>query len=561
MKGHRSIAMVLVLLTAVAALALGLAACGGSDSDDTASTGGSDANAAQVKGGTLRVAFQGEPTELDPAIAWEVTSFSIERLTYEGLLTFASKPGEAGSQLAPSLATEVPTAANGGISADAKTYTFHIRSGVKFAPPVDREVTAQDFKWSFERMMVEPLAPATFFYTGVVGAQEFMDGKAKEITGVKVVDDLTLQITLAQPDGAFLMAWAMPFTSVMPKEWAAKVGKAIKREPLGTGPFVIESWTPGQEIVAKRNPNYWDAGKPYLDEIKFDLTTNPSTAVLRVQSGDLDVMGDAIPAADYARLTSDPTWGQYVDNSPEIAYYYVFMNVLEKPWDDIKVRQAVNYALNTAKLQKLMAGQIKPLNQIYPVGMPGHDANKQFYTYDVAKAKQMLAEAGFPNGFETTIYGHNVEPFPRVIQSLQNDLAAVGIKAQIKLMDKATYWDWMVLKDSHAGIGLTDWYQDFPDPSDWIGPLYSNPIEGGANPSFWENAEVDKLYAASNSELDPAARITMFEQMQDIIMREAPSAPLYQPVWNGLYGKNVGGYYYHPVWQLQFHEMWKLDGT
>jgi ABC-type transport system substrate-binding protein len=353
----------------------------------------------------------------------------------------------------------------------------------------------------------------------------------------------------------------MPFTSVIPKEWAAKVGKDIKRKPLGTGPFVIESWTPGQEIVAKRNPNYWDTGKPYADEIRFDLTTNPSTAVLRVQRGELDVMGDAIPAADYARISNDPTWGKYVDNSPEIAYYYVFMNVLEKPWDNLKVRQAVNYALNTAKLQKLMAGQIKPLNQIYPVGMPGHDANKQFYTYDVAKAKQLLAEAGFPDGFKTTIYGHNVEPFPRVIQSLQNDLAEVGIDAQIKLMDKATYWDFMVLKDSHAGIGLTDWYQDFPDPSDWIGPLYSNPDEGGANPSFWENAEVDQLYAASNSELDPAKRIAMFQQMQDIIMREAPSAPLYQPVWNGLYGKNVGGYYYHPVWQLQFQEMWKLDGT
>jgi len=425
---------------------------------------------------------------------------------------------------------------------------------------VDREVTAKDFKYSFERMMVEPLAPATFFYTGVAGAQDFIDGKAKEIKGYKVVDDYTVQITLEKPDGAFLYAMAMPFTSVLPKEWVDKVGKQIKRKPLGTGPFVIDHWTPGQEIVGTKNPNYWGTGKPYLDEIRFDLTTNPSTAVLRVQRGEVDVMGDAIPAADYARITNDPTWGKYVDNSPEIAYFYVFMNVLEKPWDNIKVRQAVNYAMNTAKLQKLMAGQIKPLNQIYPAGMPGHDQNKQFYTYDVAKAKQLLAEAGFPNGFKTTIYGHNVDPFPRVIQSLQNDLAAVGIKAQIKLMDKATYWDWSVLKDSHAGIGLTDWYQDFPDPSDWIGPLYSNPTEGGANPSFWENAEVDKLYADSNHELDPAKRIAMFEQMQDIIMREAPSAPLYQPVWNGLYGKNVGGYYYHPVWQLQFQEMWKLDG-
>ena len=559
MKGRRSAVGVLALLL-LAALVLGLAACGGSSSDKTASAGGSDANAAPVKGGTLTVTFQGEPTELDPAIAWEITSMSIERLTYEGLLTYVPEAGAAGSELAPELASEVPTAENGGISADAKTYTFHIRKGVKFAPPVDREVTAKDFKYSFERMMVEPLAPATFFYTGVAGAQDFIDGKAKEIKGYKVVDDYTVQITLEKPDGAFLYAMTMPFTSVLPKEWVDKVGKQIKRKPLGTGPFVIDSWTPGQKIVATRNPNYWDTGKPYLDGINFDLTANPSTALLRLERGEVDVLGDGIPSADYLRTKQDPTWGKYVSDAPEIATFYVFMNVKEKPFTDVKVRQAVNYAINTARIQKLLAGQAKALNQILPDGMPGYEANKQFYTYDAAKAKQLLADAGFPNGFKTTFYGHNVEPFPKLAQAVQNDLAAVGINASIKLMDKATYWDFISLPQSHAGIGLTDWYQDFPDPSDFVGPLYTHPIEGGSNANFYQNAEVDKLYAASNSELDPAKRIAMFAQMQDIIMADAPSAILYQPVWNGMYGKNVGGYYYHAVWQLQFQWMWKLDG-
>ena len=125
---------------------------------------------------------------------------------------------------------------------------------MKFAPPVDRLVTAEDFKYSFERMMVEPLAPATFFYTGVVGAQDFMDGKAKEIKGYKVVDDSTVQITLEKPDGAFLLAMTMPFTSVLPKEWVDKVGKQIKRKPLGTGPYVIDSWSPGQKIDGHQKP-------------------------------------------------------------------------------------------------------------------------------------------------------------------------------------------------------------------------------------------------------------------------------------------------------------------
>jgi ABC-type transport system substrate-binding protein len=554
MKGHRSAALTLLLLAA-----LGLAACGGSSSSGGGGSS-SPATSTPVKGGTLTVAFQGEPTGLDPAIAWEITSWGVMRLCYQGLLSYVPKPGVAGSEIAPELATEVPSAANGGISADAKTYTFHIRKGVKFQPPVSREVTAQDFKYSFERMMVEPLAPATFFYAGVVGAQDFMDGKAKEIKGYKVVDDYTIKITLDKPDGAFLYAMTMAFTSVLPKEWVDKVGKQIARKPLGTGPFVIDSWTPGQTIIGTKNPGYWDTGKPYLDTIKFDLTANPSTALLRLQRGEVDVLGDGIPAADYQRTVQDPTWSKYVYDASVIANYYVFMNVNEKPFTDVKVRQAVNYAIDTARLQKLLAGQAKALNQVLPEGMPGHQADKQFYTFDPAKAKQLLAEAGFPNGFKVTFYGHNVEPFPKLAQAVQNDLAAVGIDASIKLMDKATYWTFISLPQSHAGIGLTDWYMDFPDPSDFVGPLFTHPIEGGSNASFYKNAEVEKLYAASSSELDPAKRIAMFVQMQDLIMADAPAAILYQPVFNGMFGKDVGGYYYHPVWNLQFQEMWKLDG-
>jgi oligopeptide transport system substrate-binding protein len=554
----RGTAVLVLALIALCALAACIAACGSSSSNGSSSA---DRDAGTpVKGGSLRVTYQGEPAGLDPAIAWDVVSWPIERLTYETFLTYASRSGDAGSQLAPSLAIEVPSGDNGGISADGKTYTFKLRHGVKFAPPMDREVTAQDFKWSFERMMAEPLAPARYFYTGIVGAQDFMDGKAEHVKGFKVVDDGTVRITLEHPDGAFLQAMTLPFTSVMPKEWAQKVGTAIARRPLGTGPFVVKSWTPGRKIVAKRNPNYWDAGKPYLDEIEFGLAVQPSAAVSLVQRGRVDVMGDAIPTEDYAGITSDPTWSKYVDSSPEIAYCYVFMNVLEKPWDDLRVRQAVNFALDTAELQTLLAGQVTPLDQIYPAGMPGHDPSKQYYTHDVDKARQLLAEAGFPNGFTTAIYGPDADPFRAAVKSVQSDLAAVGIVAEVELIDWATYWDWIVMKGSRAGIGLADWYGDFPDPGDWIGNLYSDPIENGNNPSFWESAQVDALYDASNRELDPEKRIAMFEQMQDIVMREAPSAPLYQPVWNGLRGTNVGGYYYHPVWQLQFQEMWKLDG-
>ncbi len=556
----RGTAGVAVAVVALLALAFGLAACGSSSGSGGADGSTAAASGTPVKGGTLTVTFQGEPTELDPAIAWEVESWSIERLTYQTFLTYASKSGEAGTELVPDLATEVPSADNGGISADGLTYTFHLKQGIKFGQPISTEVTAADFKWSFERMMKEPLAPATFFYTGIVGAQDFMDGKAKEISGYKVVDDYTVEITLENPDGAFLMAMSMPFTSVMSREWVKKVGKDIKRKPLGTGPYVITNWTAGQSISAEKNANWTGDTGQWVDNMEFDFTANPSTALLRLERGEVDVLGDSIPSADFIRTKNDPTWSKFIVSAPQIAWYYTFMNVLEKPFDDQKVRQAVNYAIDTAKIQKLLAGQGQALNQVYPNGMPGYQADAQFYTYDPAKAKQLLAEAGFPDGFKTTFVTHNVDPFPKLAQAIQADLKAVGINADIKQLDRATYWDYISLKKSHAAIGLSDWYQDFPDPSDWIGPLFTQPIDGGANSSFYQNPEVDKLYAQSASELDQATRIGMFQQMQDIIMADAPTAPLYQPTWNGMYGKTTGGYYINPVWIFTFQDYWKTDG-
>jgi peptide/nickel transport system substrate-binding protein len=557
MKMRRTL-VVIVALAVLLALAAGLAACGGSTSSSS-----SPSASAPKSGGTLRVTFQGEPTGLDPAIAWEVESWSIERLTYQTFLTYADKSGEPGTQLVPDLATDVPTAANGGISADGKVYTFHLKKGIKFAPPVSTEVTAADFKWSFQRMMKAPLAPATFFYTGIVGAQAFLNGKAGSISGFKVVDPYAVQITLAKPDTSFLFAMTMPFTSVMSKAWVAKVGKQINRKPLGTGPYTITTWSPGQEITATRNPNFASQGtqgQQYVDTMDFTFSANPGTALLKLERGEVDVLGDGIPPADYLRTDQSPQWSKYVVNAPQIMWFYTFMNVLEKPFDNVKVRQAINYAINTEKIQKLLAGQASALNQIYPKGMPGHQDGKQFYSYDPTKAKQLLTEAGFPNGFSTTFYADNVDPMPKLAQSVQSDLAAIGITASLKVMDRATYWNFISLKKSHAAIGFSDWYQDFPDPSDWIGPLFTNPIDGGANSSFYENLQVTALYNASGSQVDPAKRLQMFQQMQDIVMQDAPTAPMYQAVFNGMHGADTGGFYVHPVWTFDFQAYWKTSG-
>ena len=555
MKVRRSV-IVVALLLAVVALVVGVAACGSSSSSSSSSTA---ASTTPVKGGTMTVTFQGEPTGLDPAIAWEVESNCIEKLTYQTLLSYAPTTGEAGTKLVGEAATEVPTAANGGITQGGKVYTFHIKPDLKFAPPVNRTVTAEDFKYSIERMLKAPLAPATYFYTGITGAQDFIAGKAKDVTGIKVIDPSTLQVTLDKPDVSFVYTFTLTFTSAIPKEWVAKWGKRVDRHPLGSGPYIVQSWTPGQKIIAVKNPN-WTGPNQYVDQFDFEFSYNPSSALLKLERGEVDVLGDSIPPADYLRTKADPTWGKYVVAEPQINSYYVYLNVTEKPFDNQKVRQAINYAVNTQKIQKLLAGQAVSANQVYPKGMPGYEAGKQFYSYDPAKAKQLLADAGFPNGFKTTFYTHNVDPFPKIAQSIQNDLAAVGITASIKQYDRATYWNMVGVKASHFGIGLTDWIMDYPDPSDWIGPLYTNPSDGSPNLAFYNNPQVNQLYEASKSELDPAKRLQMYQQMQNIIMNDAPLVPLYQSVWTSMSGKDTGGFFIQPVWIFFFQNYWKTSG-
>lgn len=537
-------------LLAVATLTLALAACGGSPA-----TTGPTAGATPVKGGTLVVSYQGEPQGLDPAIDWEGQGWSIEHCLFNTFLKYSSGPGAAGTQLLPDLATEVPTEANGGITDDGTTYTFHLRQGVKFAPPVDREVTSRDFKYSFERMMADPKAPATGFYRGIVGASAFMEGKAKEITGFEAPDKYTVVIRLEKPDMAFLAALSMTFTDVVAKEWVEKWGREINRHPLGTGPFMLDHWTPGRELELTRNPNYHAPDEVHLDAILCDFSLNPSTALLKLQRGEVNVLGDYIPPADYARVTTDPQWKKLVVEEPIIAMVYLFMNVNVKPFDDVQVRQAVSMAVDRERIVKLLGGTGDLLTQILPAGLAGHQDGESgvFYPYDPAKARAKLAEAGYPDGFSTTLYSHNVDPWPKILQSIQNDLEQVGIKAEVKILDRATYWT-LIGKPDGCAMGLNDWWMDFPDPSDFIIPLFSRStaIEEGTNPSFFWDEKVEELLAAAQANTDEADRTLQFVEMQRLIMDDAPAVPLYQPKIDSMHTADLGGFYLHPVWIFSF---------
>ena len=542
---------------AVAACAVVLSACG-SSSSSSSGTSSTPATTPQ-RGGTLIVTYQGEPQTLDPAIDFEGNGWAIEHAIFGNLLNYSTGPGAAGTTIIADMATEVPTVANGGITHGGTTYIFHIKPGIKFAPPVSREVTAADFVYSFQRMMSLPTAPAKGYYAGIVGLQPFLDGKAKTITGYKATGKYTLEVDLQKPIATFLSIMEMPFSAPMAKEWVTKWGKQIGRHPLGTGPYVADHWTASQDLLLKRNTNYTGTTAGYLDAVDFQFSITPTTAVLKVESGDADLLGDYIPPANFPSLSVSPTWKSQVVVEPAIALDYLFFNETVKPFDNVAVRQALSWAIDRAKIVKLLSGTGQTLNQIYPAGLPGHvdGAAGNFYGYDKAKAKQLLAAAGYPNGFTTTLYSHNVAPWPTVIQSVQYDLAQIGVKATIKLLDRPSYWT-LIGKKGAVGVGLNDWWMDYPDPFDYIVSLFSksSAIDEGTNPSFWWDPKVETDLANAQVMLDPAARLAKFQAIQSYIMSQAPGVPLYQELVTTLHSKRAGGIYLHPVWIFDYEHYW-----
>ncbi|TMD82240.1 MAG: ABC transporter substrate-binding protein [Chloroflexi bacterium] len=254
-----------------------------------------------VSGGTLLVTFKDDLKTLDPAIGYDTDSWSIERAIYNGLLDYKGFT----TQLQPDLAADMPK-----ISADGKTYTFKIRSGVRFSN--GRAVTADDFKYSWERMLNPSTAgPMTggSFWGGVHGAQDFFAGTTTSIPGFKVIDPSTLEIDLDTPNQSFLNIIAMPFGFVVAKEAVAAAGSDYAHKPVGTGPFTLDKWTPGQLIVLKKNASYFGT-KPYLDEVDAQIGVTQEVGYLRLQNNQVDIVQPdvTIPSAQYIQLSANPNW-------------------------------------------------------------------------------------------------------------------------------------------------------------------------------------------------------------------------------------------------------------
>lgn len=510
-------------------------------------------------GGDIVVTFNNDVATLDPAIGYDWQNWSMIKSLFDGLMDY--KPGT--TELVPALAESYE------ISEDGKTYTFKLRDGVKFHN--GRAMTADDVKYSLDRVVKpETKSPGAGFFSNIVGYDEVTAGKADSLKGVKVVDPKTVEIDLSQPDAAFLHKMALNFSFVVPKEAVEKYGADFGKHPVGTGAYKMTDWTLGQHLVFEKNADYWEKGLPHLDKITFEFGQEPIVALLRLQRGEVDIAGDGIPPAKFLEVMNNPDSKKNIVEGGQLQTGYITMNTSKKPFDDVKVRQAVNMAIDKRRVIQIINGRAEPAKEVLPPLMPGYDKDYEGYKFDPDAAKKLLADAGYPDGFETQLYVYNTDPNPRIAQAIQRDLATIGIKADIKSLAQANVIAAGGSKDGVPMIwsGGMAWIADYPDPSNFYWPILScsGADEGGWNWAKYCNKDLDAEASKADAMADPASqdkRNAMWSEIYGKVMADAPWVPVFHEKRFTIKSERMGGddaLYVDPIHiPVNYDQVWVKD--
>jgi peptide/nickel transport system substrate-binding protein len=496
----------------IVATALLLAGCGGSDEDSAPSS-------------TLDITFASFPDYLDPSLSFSLEGTTAMWETYVPLLTYKHADGAAGTELIPGLARALPK-----ISKDRRTYTLFLRKGLEYSDGTP--VRASDFRSTIERVIAMN-SPGTSFYSDIVGAEAFAKNKKGGIPGIET-DDASgrIVIHLVKARSTFSNELAMLFAAPLP---AGTKRKDLSGDPPpGTGPYVITSSKPGGDWDYARNPVWAKTNGPLLpqipdghyDNIDVHVIRNAETAVNEVIHGRLDWLEEPPPPDRYQEL-SDKYEGTQLLVSPQIDVYYFWMNVKQPPFDDLRVRQAVNYALDPAALERIYGGMMKGVQQILPAAMPGHKTIHP-YPYDLKKARELIAAADPPER-EVTVFTDDYAPNKQAGEYYESVLREIGLKPSLKVVPAANYTT-IIGNESTPDLdtGWAAWYMDYPHPNDYFAPQLSGESilpTLSSNYSRFDDPAITKKIAQLGTEPLGPEQEAAYAKLDQETMAQAPWAP------------------------------------
>lgn len=484
-----------------------------------------------VMGGTISMSLaDSDATSFDPPVPVDNMSIWTMLLFYDQLVRVNAE----GTAIEPGLAESWSG------NDDATEYTFNLRDATFHD---GSPVTAQDVAFSILRARDLP-----------GGAWNFI---LSAIEDIEAPDDKTAIIKLAKPWAPLEADLAMFSASIIPQKLVEAQGDEFFQKPIGSGAFQLTSWEKDQEIVLERNPNWWDTGKPYLDGVTFKVLPDSNARMLQFQGGELDIATN-VPFNQLQALQSNPDVQVILD--PVARFDYIALNTLRAPLDDVKVRQALNYAVDKqAIIDNVLFGYAEIANSYLPL-MVGHDDDLPPYPYDVDKAKELLVGTAAENGFELELItqaGDAVDA--QVCQLVAAALSEIGGNITISQVDGATLLDAVFNTEPNFDMAKVYYTTDILDPDELA--TFGVASNGGtlAIGTSYKNEAVDKLIVDAQSEMDPVKRQEMYDETQKLVQEDAHFLYLYYPSGRTAVQAGIENFHILPTGNYRLYEVWRTD--
>lgn len=501
-------------------------------------------------GGTYRKAFWQESLTFDPAFLTDIYATSIAQQIFDGLVQF-----DVNLNVVPSIAKSWEA------SRDGLVWTFHLRQGVKFHH--GREVHADDFVYTFTRILDPRTAsPRAWLFERVQGAAQFRAGAAERVEGLQALDAYTLQITLSQPYAPFITLLGMVQAQVVPREEVQRLGAEFGRRPVGAGPFRFVNWVVGEAITLEANEAYYE-GRPFLDRLHYRIIKNYQDILAEFEKGALEEVDLTLTSQEGTPLNRDPRF-RFV-RKPLLTTAFLWLNTSQGPLSKRKVRQAINHAIDReAMISTIRQNRHEQARGILPLGMPGYSPDLAGYAYNLSRARQLLAEAGYPEGkdlppLELWTSSKNTAILQEQ-EAIKRDLERLGIRVELFTAENWEQYKTEVLGKRPGAMYRYSWFADFPDPDNFLFSLFHS--QSPDNYANYSNPAVDHLLEQARSEGDYLKRIALYRQAETLIMADAPVVNLmyytgeylFQPYVQGIKLNALGARY------IPMQKIW-LDAT
>ena len=518
---------------------LALTACNNGEKSE--STGDSNENS------TLIFGRAADSYSMDPQNANEIETWRVTKNIYETLVEYDGQTTEIVPKLAKSWK----------VSEDGKTWTFELQEGVKFHDGTD--FNAEAVVYNFERMMDKEHPGHHGEFSVYRGMFNGFKGEGSSIEEVNAVDEYTVEFKLVEPQANFLQNLAMHAFAIISPEAIEKYGAKINENAVGTGPFKFVSWEQNDSIVLEKNEDYWVPELPKIDKLIYKVIPDNSARLTALKNGEIDILVSLNPS-DLESVEADENLEVLL--RPPLNVGYLSINNTKEPLNNPKVRQAINHAIDKEAIAKtFFYGLAEPVKNMLPSDSWAYHDEIEDYEYDLDRAKELLAEAGHPNGFEldfsvtsnSRIY---MQQPVKMVEAMKTSLEQIGIKVNIVQLEWAAYIN--QLRNGEHSIGLIGWVGDNGDPDNFLYSMLSknNAVKGAAqNHMFYINDEVSDLLMKAKSEMDEPKRAEMYKKVQELVHEDAPTVPLVEVKEPVVIQNYVKGYLPHPTGAENMYEV------